>query len=235
MADSTVPLTASTPSGGPRRVVPVVAAAAVVVVAIVAGVVLATRSNGGDTPISADRTTTSISAGTADSLNDPVANTDAGNGDLADETVTTDPVPPTASILRTARLDAGEAVLRTGPSLGAGEVVRLSDRTAGPLEVLDEATQSSGWYRVRVDGREGWVFGAFVDPPGPGLCVATYRNVPDVSDISGNEVTAEKSGTKVLVIGNDGSEGYHVLLPGGQTGWVYAYDAVDTSCHEGGE
>jgi hypothetical protein len=149
-------------------------------------------------------------------------------------TLTTTPPPTIETRARPARLWAGEAVLRDAPTLMGGELARFRGRDGMALEVLEEATRASGWYRVRIpsSGQEGYLFGAFVLEPAPGLCVAvTLEGNAALYGEDDGLIGAEGSGTKVLVVDGAGpTMRWEVVLPGGQRAWVYPSDFGDVRC-----
>lgn len=163
-----------------------------------------------------------------------VTEPDRPEDDAAVVTVTTPEsttIPGSGS--RGANLFAGEAVLRSSPSLGATEVARYRGRDGMDLEVLEEAGPG-GWYKVRADdGSEGYLFGAFVLPPSSGFCVGeTLSKQAPVVYVNGAVTSAEKSGSKVLsTFQSDGL--WEVVLPGGQTGETFEAISV-LECGPGG-
>ncbi len=96
------------------------------------------------------------------------------------------------------------------------------------LEVLDELEDpDDGWYRVRIGGDEGFMFGAFVLPPSPGRCVGKAEGKPTVEDEDGGRIQAPPAGTRVLMTATDPEDGrWPVLLPDGQPGFV-AEDGIE--------
>ena len=149
-------------------------------------------------------------------------------------TLTTTPPPTLAEAGRSARLWAGEAVLRDQPDLTGAELARFRDSDGLELEILDEASPTTAWYRVRVPStdQEGYLFGAFVLDPAPGLCVAvTWDGEPADAYRDDGSTIAAQSGTKVLVVdGAQSSDRWAVVLPDGQRGWVDPGNFDDVRC-----
>ncbi|MCU1371015.1 MAG: hypothetical protein JWO77_2209 [Ilumatobacteraceae bacterium] len=245
-----VPLVTATaapepPASTPRRGgVPVAALVAVVIlIAAVAGVVFLTSGGGDDgSDVSADLDDGNAyvdDAGSVDSstVDDTTSEyDDYGEGDeeynLDEETGTTlETTTVPAETTRSARLFAGDAKLRSAPSLTASDVARFTGRDGAALEVIGEPTPE-GWYHVRIDGQEGYLFGVFVLPPAPGFCVATsVDGVPPVWDDHGEPIPDEKSGNKVLITSSvPDSGGWSVVLPGGRSGHVLAGDLTQPVC-----
>jgi hypothetical protein len=143
---------------------------------------------------------------------------------------TTRPPSTTTMVRRTATLHAGEAVIREAPDLYSRELARFRDREGMSFEVLEEA-DADGWYRVRIDGTEGYLFGAFVLPPTRGYCVATGRGgAPRYYDEFDGTITEETSGNRVLITSPGATGDVPVVLPGGRRGYVWSGDIDVVAC-----
>ena len=136
-----------------------------------------------------------------------------------DTPVTRDPADSGSDTsTRPATLFSNFARLRAAPDVDAAEVTTL--RSPGmDLEVLGPNTR--GWYHVRADGFDGYLFGTFVDPPDAGLRIAeTSGGDAVLLDASGRPTgTRNESGPKVLVTDTSGSL-WPVLLADGSTAYV---------------
>lgn len=142
---------------------------------------------------------------------------DEGSSDVAAAT----PEEP-----RPAEIQAGVAVIRDAPGLDGEKVRRVEEDAADGLEVLEELPEGGGWYRVRIGGDEGYMFGAFVMPPTAGHCVGRTEGKPDVVDAEGATVEAPPAGTRLLMTATEPTDGqWPVLLPDGSEGLV-AVDGV---------
>jgi len=194
-------------------VLPIVAA---VLLALAAGVGVSIAASSGGDDVDASATSASASPPSTG----PTATVDEATTTSARPSTTTPPV--TTSPTRPGEVFSGDTRLRDAPSLAANPIRHIQGRNGSGLEVLEEASATQPWYRVRIDGAEGYIFAAFVLPPAPGLCVAvTSGSPPDVYDANGALVQAEKSGEKVLISGPEDGAGYPVVLPGGQRGYVH--------------
>lgn len=128
---------------------------------------------------------------------------------------------------RPATLYSSDAKLRDGPSLSAGEVTRITGRDGLSITVIG-SINAQGWYHVEIDGRPGYLYGAFVRPPDPGWCVATGRGgAPRMWTFEGDPITDNESGTKLVVrfVGDEVegtlASGRVVLVDG---------SSIDTAC-----
>lgn len=131
--------------------------------------------------------------------------------------------PPPTEVVRPARLFTNDGTLRSAPVVSEANVLtRIQNRDGAPVEVI--GTNESGWYRVRFEGVEGWLWGAFVVPNDPGFAAAvTVSDDPAVlRDRNGNIAALENpSGNKVLVTDQSGTL-WQVLLPDGRIAYVDA-------------
>lgn len=218
--------TPAPPEERPKGSVPVAAIAAAVVLflAVAGGVAWWTSSGGEDDPIEPDL---------AAEVTLPESETVAT--EPPEEPVTTTAPPETTSTapdaVRPGRLFSGGAKLRAEPRVNAGDLGKISGREGAALEVIGSPT-ADGWYKVRIDGVEGYLFGAFVLPPAPGFCVGTsVGKEPVVRDDTGQELFDEKMGNKVLTTATTpGGAGWPVVLPGGRRGYVPAGDLTVREC-----
>jgi SH3-like domain-containing protein len=137
-------------------------------------------------------------------------------------TITTSSTSTTVPQHRSASLYADLAVLRAGADLDASEVERFQDRQGLTMDVLEGP--DDGWYRVRVDGREGWMFGSLIviSPSTSGHVVAETRN-RQAATLRRSDGTpmgvANASGTLVLVV-DDAGPLWKVVLAEGGSAWV---------------
>ena len=138
----------------------------------------------------------------------------------------TDVAAATPDEPRPVEIQAGVAVIREAPGLDGEKVRSVDESAADGLEVLEELPEGGGWYRVRIDGDEGYMFGAFVLPPTAGHCVGRTEGKPDVVDAEGTTVEAPPAGTRLLMTATEPVDGqWPVLLPDGSAGFV-AVDGV---------
>lgn len=244
-AVATPPLDA--PAG--KRRVPVAAIAAILVLVLgIAAAVVVVGGGGSDGGTSddvsseydsgTDYDSTDYDTSTDDSTaDDGSSSTDYDSSDSSfddgiDTSDTLADVPATVAEpeVRTASMHATFAKVRTEPRLDAGVAREMNAEGMG-FDVLEEAT-SDGWYRVNVEGTEGYLFGAFVSPPSPGFCVGTSHGAkPRLYDEFGSTIGGELSGNKVLMTATEPtSNGWPVVMPAGQTGYVSVDDVSVDSC-----
>ena len=83
----------------------------------------------------------------------------------------------------------------------------------------------NGWYEVRMDGHQGWLFGAFVNPPPTGhqIIQASSGNIVLRSSAGVPLGITNESGPKALATGSTGNL-FRVILPNGETAYVSRND-----------
>ncbi len=125
------------------------------------------------------------------------------------------------SLPREGVLYSSLATLRSEPTLDdSTEITKIRGRDGASIEILSENVD--GWYLIRIDGVEGWMFGTFVYPPDPGLAIGRTvdGSVAELLDSAGRALGVENaSGSKVLVVDTSGDL-WEVLLPDGTAAWV---------------
>lgn len=130
---------------------------------------------------------------------------------------------PSGDGIRSATLYSGDAKIRSSPDLGGAEVARISGRDRAPMEVIGDM-DDNGWYRVRIDDSEGYLFGAFVLPPAYGSCVGQLSAGSVISLDDGTMVGSDEnpSGSKILMSGEPEIDSglAAVLLADGRYGTV---------------
>lgn len=137
-------------------------------------------------------------------------------------------VPPTP---RPGTLYAGTAVIRASP--GGAEIARIVGREGASLTVV-EAAGTHGWYKVSIDGYAGYLYGAFVLPPDPGLCIGqTDGRKPLLYDQQGSVLNASgppPSGDKIVIVGpQESSFGWPAVGADGVQGYIRSGD-VSVRC-----
>lgn len=225
------------PSANPRPPWLIPLALAVVAIVVGGAVGLLVAGGGDDTttataePSGDDGSTSGSEDGDGDGGGGD-STTDAGDGqsestdngdDDPDETETTD--PPTTSdepAIRSGTLYSNYAKLRTGPNINNPEVAILQ-REGAPLQIIGR--HQNGWYEVRMDGHQGWLFGAFVNPPPTGhqIIQASSGNIVLRSSAGVPLGITNESGPKALATGSTGNL-FRVILPNGETAYVSRND-----------
>lgn len=223
------------PSANPRPPWLIPLALAVVAIVVGGAVGLLVAGGGDDTttataePSGDDGSTSGSGDGdggggdsTTDAGDGQSESTDNGDDD-PDETETTD--PPTTSdepAIRSGTLYSNYAKLRTGPNINNPEVAILQ-REGAPLQIIGR--HQNGWYEVRMDGHQGWLFGAFVNPPPTGhqIIQASSGNIVLRSSAGVPLGITNESGPKALATGSTGNL-FRVILPNGETAYVSRND-----------
>jgi len=158
----------------------------------------------------------------------PEGPADDEDGDRGDPTgsVTTTTAPPSPSRppspasprQRSGYLYSNLARVRSGPNLYEPEIHTFT-RDGGALTILGRPEH--GWYLVRMDGVEGWVFGTFVRPPSPGYTIieATSGEIVLRNGAGAALGIENESGPKALAIDARGAL-WQVVLPDGSHAFV---------------
>ncbi len=89
--------------------------------------------------------------------------------------------------------------------------------------------KKEGWYKVRVNGREGYIYGGFINcKTGDAYTTATVKSVNSVKDEGNRTLTHTQSGDRVVVLGGINNNKYKVQMANGRTGYIDK-DALDVS------
>jgi len=213
----------------PKQGVPVAALAAVVILILaVVGVVVVVGGSKGNDEVSTETSEPYVDdSDTIDTVDATDTLDTADTVDTTETVATTAPAPTT----RTAQLFSSYAKIRTEPRLASAPAGEFSHRENMSIDVIGEPT-ADGWYKVTIEGKTGYLFGAFVRPPAAGFCVTTsIAATPTVYDDSGYAISDEKSGNKVLITASTPDyDGWPVVLPGGRRGHVPTSDVNEPEC-----
>ncbi len=89
--------------------------------------------------------------------------------------------------------------------------------------------KKEGWYKVLVNGREGYIYGGFVNcKTGDAYTTATVKSVKSVKDEGNRTLTQTQTGDRVVVLGGINNNKYKVQMANGRTGYIDK-DALDVS------
>jgi hypothetical protein len=122
------------------------------------------------------------------------------------------------------RISARSVNLRSAPSTDARPLAEVGKGAS--VEIVGK---HNGWYRVRYQGKEGYVFGGLVDYKKPdAYMTATITKVKPVTDSSRKPVSHSQVGDRVVIVGGIEDGKYKVKLPSGKIGYLDK-DAVDVS------
>lgn len=118
--------------------------------------------------------------------------------------------------------------VRRGPSTGYRTITEIPK--GANVEVIGK---QDGWYKVRVNGKEGFVYGAFVNCKTPdAYTTATVRSGKSIKDSNNHTVSRAHTGDKLVIIGGGSGGGnndrYKVQLSDGRVGFVDK-DALDVA------
>lgn len=118
--------------------------------------------------------------------------------------------------------------VRRGPSTGYRTITEIPKGAS--LEVIGK---QDGWYKVRVNGKEGFVYGAFVNcKTADAYTTATVRSGKSIKDSNNRTVSRAHTGDKLVIIGGGSGAGnddrYKVQLSDGRVGFLDK-DALDVA------
>jgi uncharacterized protein YraI len=117
---------------------------------------------------------------------------------------------------KTMQITSDNVKLRRGPATEYRQIAEISK--GSKVEVIGK---KNGWYQVKVNGKEGYVYGALVDAKsGDAYTTATVKSVAAVTDSDKKPVTAPKAGDKIVVLGGIHDGKYQVQLANGKVGYV---------------
>ncbi|MBS1991136.1 MAG: SH3 domain-containing protein [Cyanobacteria bacterium SZAS LIN-3] len=120
----------------------------------------------------------------------------------------------------------------TTPTIKVRRGASTGYRSVGELKRGQEVQiigKKDGWYKVQLDGREGYVYGGFVDcKTQDAYTTATVRRGKAVRDSRGSTIGEAQSGDRLVVIGPVTNDKYKVQLSSGRTGYLDK-DAIDVT------
>ena len=117
--------------------------------------------------------------------------------------------------------------LRSGPGTGNKKLFNVGKGT--PVKVIGK---ENGWYKVVVNGKQGYVWSGLVDyKKSDGYTTAVVRKTKPVQDSNRKVVSSTKPGEKVVVVGGLKNNRYKVRTASGKIGYVEK-DAVDVAVEE---
>ena len=130
-----------------------------------------------------------------------------------------------------ATLYGNQVSLRTEPVMSDATFIASVGNAAKntPITILEHT--ADGWYRINIDGLDGWMFGSFVLPPADGFQVGETRSgQPAVlRDASGNPTGEKNESANAVLITNSTGDLWELMLPDGRTGWVNGADITVVS------
>lgn len=89
--------------------------------------------------------------------------------------------------------------------------------------------KEGGWYKVRHNGKVGYVYGGLVDNKRPdAYTTATITRGTTAVESQKNSRVKQQTGDRVIVLGGMKNDKYHVQFPNGKTGYVNK-DALDVN------
>lgn len=152
---------------------------------------------------------------------------DTTDGDPVEEPKGAAPIivhAPGASVAQISQSLSNPTVnMRSGPSIGS-KTLATPGRGA-PVQILGK---QNGWYRVSFQGKEGFVYGGFLNyKKSDAYTTAVVRKSKTISDGKHNLGTT-KPGDRLVILGGIHDNKYKLQLPNGKVGFVDK-DAIDVS------
>lgn len=106
--------------------------------------------------------------------------------------------------------------VRKGPSTGYQPISEAAKGTQ--LEVIGK---QDGWYKVRVNGKEGFIYGAFVNcKTADAYTTGTLTRSKSIKDANNHTITRAQNGDRLVVLTGSTSERYKVQLSDGRIGFI---------------
>lgn len=131
-------------------------------------------------------------------------------------------VGQTAAI--SSNISASTVNIRTSPSTDAKPLAEVSK--GSPIEIVGK---EGGWYKVRHNGKLGYVYGGLVEYTRPdAYTTATITKGTTALDQKKKATVKPQAGDRVIVLGGMKNDKYRVQFPNGKTGYVNK-DAVNVN------
>lgn len=106
--------------------------------------------------------------------------------------------------------------VRSGPGTHFGSITEI--KKGAQVEVVGK---QDGWYKVKVNGREGFVYGGFVAcTTSDAYTTATVTKNKSIKDERNHTVSHAETGDKLVILGGIGNDRYKVQLASGRIGYV---------------
>jgi hypothetical protein len=114
------------------------------------------------------------------------------------------------------KIEVSQVRMRSGPGSRYAQVSTIA--RGAKIKVIGK---TSGWYKVRVNGKDGYVYGGFVDYKTPDAYeTLTVQKAGQLTDDHSNKVYASKPGERLVVLGSSKDGKVRVQLSSGQTAYI---------------
>jgi hypothetical protein len=114
--------------------------------------------------------------------------------------------------------------LRKGPSTQSGSLAEIKKGTE--VQILG---REQSWYKVRADGKEGFVYAGLIDYKKPdAYTVATVKKSKSVTDKQNRSLGTPQIGDRLVILQGIKNDKYQVQLANGKVGFVDK-DAIDVA------
>ena len=120
------------------------------------------------------------------------------------------------------KIEVSTINMRSGPASNYKKVTTL--KRGDKIKVIGK---TSGWYKVRVNGKDGYVYGGFVDYKTPDAYeTLTVQKAGQLTDDHSKNIGETKTGERLVVLGGSKDGKVRVQLSSGQTAYINK-DAVE--------
>jgi hypothetical protein len=114
------------------------------------------------------------------------------------------------------KIEVSAVRMRSGPGSRYAPITTIARGTK--IKVIGK---TSGWYKVRVNGKDGYVYGGFIDYKTPDAYeTLTVEKAGQLTDDHSNKVYASKPGERLVVLGGSKDGKVRVQLSSGQTAYI---------------
>jgi hypothetical protein len=114
------------------------------------------------------------------------------------------------------KIEVSQVRMRSGPGSNYAQVSTLA--RGAKIKVIGK---TSGWYKVRVNGKDGYVYGGFIDYKTPDAYeTLTVQKGGQLTDDHSKIVYASKPGERLVVLGGSKDGKVRVQLSSGKTAYI---------------
>jgi uncharacterized protein YgiM (DUF1202 family) len=122
------------------------------------------------------------------------------------------------------QVDSAQVRVRSGPSPTYRQIATIA--RGAKITVIGK---NSGWYKIKVNGQQGFIYGGLVDYKTPDAYeTITVRKAGGLTDDHEHVVGSSRPGDRLVVLGGAKEGKMRVQLASGQTAYINK-DAVDVS------
>jgi hypothetical protein len=114
------------------------------------------------------------------------------------------------------KIEVSQVRMRSGPGANYAQISTLA--RGAKIKVIGK---TSGWYKVRVNGKDGYVYGGFIDYKTPDAYeTLTVQKAGQLTDDHSNKVYKSTPGERLVVLGGSKDGKVRVQLSSGRTAYI---------------